>query len=177
MPSLYKIVPKSLAIIATYAQWASALGCNKGLRFNYLHGAEADMTQEVMNDIHTTCSMAAGKIIKPDEPFWLCTNWEKNMSPNPNCYLDCIELCNVLKESVRFTCLPSCKQDCVKPPEGGFNKIHWAIEVREGQTEHEITYEQCIEAFNTELAACPMGSESNHHGFWFRIDPEMGGCP
>jgi hypothetical protein len=168
----------SLTIIAAWAQSASALGCyNEGLRFNYLHGGESDLTQEVIGDIHATCTKAAGKIIKPSEPFWLCTNWEKTISPNANCYIECMDGCNSYKESVRWACNSGCDQNCAKPPEGGFNHIDWAIEIRNGQTEHSITYEQCTEAFKIELSGCRSGSEQNHHGFWFRIDPKEGACP
>ncbi|KAM0415640.1 hypothetical protein ACHAPT_013412 [Fusarium lateritium] len=178
MPSFSKIIPASLAILAASAQWANALGCyNEGLRFKYLHGGESDTKQEVTNDIHTTCTMVAGKIIKPSEPFWLCTNWEKTISPNANCYTDCMDGCSTYKESVSWGCNLNCDENCASPPEGGFNRIEWAIEVRDGQTEHEITYEQCTEAFNIEASACESGSEQNHHGFWFRIDTEKGACP
>ncbi|KAF4472607.1 hypothetical protein FALBO_494 [Fusarium albosuccineum] len=176
MPSISTIIPMSLAIIAASAPWVNALGCYSGMTFNYLHGGESDLTQEVTNDIHTTCTMVAGKIIKPSEPFWHCTNWEKTISPNIDCYSDCMDGCSTYKESVRWGCNLGCDPNCASPPEGGFNHIEWAIEVRDGQTEHEITYEQCTEAFNTELTGCQSGSEQNHHGFWFRIDPQSGAC-
>lgn len=57
------------------------LGCYgssdpKDISFGSLHGlsSSGDTIQEVKNDIHTTCTAAAGKTIKPSEPFWLCTN-------------------------------------------------------------------------------------------------------
>ncbi|KAF5695645.1 hypothetical protein FDENT_270 [Fusarium denticulatum] len=171
------IIPASLTLMAAYTQWANALGCyNEGLRFNYLHGGETDLTGEVQADIHTTCTMVAGKTIKPTEPFWHCSNWEKNISPNVNCYTDCMDGCSNYKESVRWGCNAGCDKNCVKPAEGGFNKINWAVEVHDGQAEAAITYEQCVEAFNIELGGCQSGSEQNHHGFWFRIDPEFGAC-
>ncbi|PNP59903.1 hypothetical protein FNYG_14774 [Fusarium nygamai] len=179
MPSFAKAIPTSLAVIAAYAQWVNALGCySGGLGFNNLHGGDNnnDLTEEVKNDIHTTCTKAAGKVIKPSEPFWLCTNWERNQSPNPDCFSNCIDGCNALDENVRWGCLLGCDSNC-GAIEGGFNHIDWAIEVRDGQAEKTITYEQCSEAFNTELGGCHAGSEQNHFDFWFRIDPNRDACP
>ncbi|KAM5350205.1 hypothetical protein ACJ41O_006710 [Fusarium nematophilum] len=179
MPSISTLIPVSLTMLAASVQWASALGCySNGLKFNDLHGGEVDLTQEVINDIHTTCTMVAGRIIKPSEPFWHCTNWERTIPENIDCYSDCMTMCEAIKESARFGCIESCgaNKNCQYPPEGGFHHIEWAIEVRDGQTEHAITYEQCSEAFNIERSACRFGSEQNHHGFWFRIDPEGGAC-
>ncbi|KAF5539485.1 hypothetical protein FMEXI_8975 [Fusarium mexicanum] len=72
MPSFAKIMPTSLAVIISYIQSAKALGrYSGGLGFNDLHGGprSSDLTEEVKNEIHTTCSLAAGKVIKPSEPF------------------------------------------------------------------------------------------------------------
>ncbi|PNP83716.1 hypothetical protein FNYG_02933 [Fusarium nygamai] len=174
-------MPSSLAVIIAYVQSVSALGCyTGGLGFNELHGGprSSDLTEEVKNDIHTTCSLAAGKVIKPSEPFWLCTNWERNMVPNPDCYSSCNDdLCGALDEKHRWGCLLGCDPNCAEPPEGGYNHIDWAIEVRDGQGEKAITYEQCSEAFNTEFGGCSSGSEQNHFDFWFRMDPSRDACP
>ncbi|KAF4969113.1 hypothetical protein FZEAL_10289 [Fusarium zealandicum] len=178
MPSVSSVIPVSLTIIAALAQGASALGCySVGVRLNYLHGGESDLSQEVMNDVHTTCTMAAGKIIKPGEGFYHCSNWEKTISPNGNCYTDCMDGCGTYKESVRWGCNSGCDKNCASPPEGGFNHIQWAVEVRGDQTEQELTYEKCSEAFNTEVGGCQSGSEQNHSGFWFRFDTGEGACP
>ncbi|KAL5619823.1 hypothetical protein FOVSG1_002045 [Fusarium oxysporum f. sp. vasinfectum] len=181
MPSIAKIIPTSLAVITAYVQSVNALGCYiGGLDFNELHGGprSSDLTDKVKNDIHTTCSLAAGKVIRPSEPFWLCTNWEKNMVHNPHCYSSRNDdLCSALDEKYRWTCLLSCNPNWAEPPEGGYNHVDWAIEVRDGQAEKAITYEQCSEAFNTELGDCSSGSEQNHFDLWFRMDPSRDACP
>ncbi|EGU88397.1 hypothetical protein FOXB_01091, partial [Fusarium oxysporum f. sp. conglutinans Fo5176] len=81
-----------------------------GVWVNELHGGprSSDLTEEVKNDIHTTCSLAAGKVIRPSEPFWLCTNWERNMVPNPHCYSSRNDdLCGAVDEKYRWTYLLS----------------------------------------------------------------------
>jgi hypothetical protein len=57
----------------------------------------------------------------------------------------------------------------------GWNHLDWAIEVRDGQ-EKTIDYETCKAAFESELGGCSNGSEQNHDGFWFRIDPNARNC-
>ncbi|SPO06384.1 uncharacterized protein DNG_09073 [Cephalotrichum gorgonifer] len=180
MSSISTIIPVALTILAATVQQTYALGCyNSGYGFDWLHGGKSDLTQEVINDIHTTCSMVAGKIIRPNEPFWHCTNWEKTIPDNVGCYESCTDGCAATpgRGGSNFLCTIGCDPNCEHAPEGGFNHIDWAIEIRDGQTEHEITYEQCSEAFNIERSGCQSGSEQNHHGFWFRIDPNSGACP
>ncbi|KAK3703000.1 hypothetical protein LTR37_014730 [Vermiconidia calcicola] len=62
--------------------------------------------------------------------------------------------------------------------DGGVNHIWWEIQT-EGDTTDEvtITLDVCAAAWNTELDNCSTGSESNHEGLWFRIDPSEGVCP
>ena len=75
-------------------------------------------------------------------------------------------------------CKSICELEHGKPDfsVGGWNHIDWAIEVRDGQEEKTIDYETCKAAFETELGGCSNGSEQNHDGFWFRIDPNAGKC-
>lgn len=72
------------------------LGCygSSDISFYSLHGLgySGDAKQEVKDDIHTTCTKVAGKTIKPDEPFWQCTNWEKTGQGKTQA-LKCYESC------------------------------------------------------------------------------------
>lgn len=182
MPSITSLIP-TLAALAALAQagplpqsLVKRTGCyGSGLLFSQLHGIgySGDATKQVEADIRTTCSKAAGQRITAESPFWLCTHWEKTSASKDeatecydNCHGDtnCQSLCQVTHGT------PDLSDD-------GYNHIDWAIEVRDGQADAEIDYETCKAAFETELGGCSMGSEQNHEGFWFRIDPSARRCP
>lgn len=203
MPSIQSILPAMIGLLALSNQVQAVptptgglvkrLGCygdSSDVSFYSLHGLgySGDITQEVKNDIHTTCTKAAGKTIKPSEPFWLCTNWEKTAKGKSEA-LKCYESCQpgidisgsnsaIIDAGVQ-ACRDICKLTRGEPDlaDDGWNHIDWAIEVRSGQTEQVITYETCKAAFETELGGCSSGSEQNHDGFWFRIDPNARKCP
>lgn len=202
MPSISSIIPAMVGAFAL-SQVANAsptppnsglfkrLGCygSSDIGFYSLHGLDysGDITQEIKNDIHTTCTKAAGKTIKPDEPFWLCTNWEKT-GKGKTAALECYESCKpgidlsgnnqaVIDAGVEL-CKSICEVEHGKPDfdDDGWNHLDWAIEVRDGQGEKKIDYDTCKAAFETELGGCSDGSEQNHDGFWFRIDPNARKC-
>lgn len=204
MPSISSIIPAILGAFAlSQLSYAGPVPANSGLfkrlgcygsgdasdiSFYSLHGISysGDITQEVKDDIHTTCSKAAGKTIKPSEPFWLCTNWEKTGQGKTEA-LKCYESCKpgtdisgsnsaVIDAGVEW-CKSICELEHGAPDlsDDGWNHLDWAIEMRDGQ-EKTIDYETCKKAFETELGGCSNGSEQNHDGFWFRIDPNARKC-
>ena len=201
MPSISSIIPAIVGVFAlselTYANPMPAnsglfkrLGCYgySDIGFSNLHGLgySGDIIQEVKNDIHSTCTKAAGKTIKPAEPFWLCTNWEKT-GQGKTPALKCCESCQpgidisgsnpaAIDAGVEL-CRSICQLENGAPDlsDDGWNHLDWAIEVRDGQ-EKTTDYETCKAAFETELGGCSDGSEQNHNGFWFRIDPNARKC-
>jgi hypothetical protein len=203
MPSISSIIPAMIGALAlsdlTYASPTppntglfKRLGCygESDIGFYSLHGLSysGDIIQEVKNDIHSTCTAVAGKTIKPSEPFQSCTNWEKTgtgKTPALNCYDQCkpgtdISGSNpaVIDAGVEW-CKSLCELQYGAPDlsDDGWNHLDWAIEVRgDGQQEKTIDYETCKKAFETELGGCRDGSEQNHDGFWFRIDPNARKC-
>lgn len=40
-----------------------------------------------------------------------------------------------------------------------------------------MTYDMCLAALTVEVAACERGSNQNHNGIYWRIDPGHGPCP
>ncbi|KAK5172373.1 uncharacterized protein LTR77_004012 [Saxophila tyrrhenica] len=61
---------------------------------------------------------------------------------------------------------------------GGVNHIWWEIQTEGDSTDEvTITYDTCNSALSTELGGCSTGSEQNHDGLWFKIDPQAGSCP
>lgn len=107
MPSISSIIPAMVGAFAlSELAYASPTPPNSGLfkrlgcygssdiSFYSLHGLgySGDAKQEVKDDIHTTCTKVAGKTIKPDEPFWQCTNWEKTGQGKTQA-LKCYESC------------------------------------------------------------------------------------
>ena len=206
MPSFSSIIPAMVGALAlselTYASpmppnsgLFKRLGCysssnsDSDISFYTLHGLgySGDANQEVKADIHSTCTKAAGKTIKPSDPFWLCTNWEKTGGSKPEA-LKCYESCTpgtdisgsnpaVIDAGVEW-CKSICELEHGKPDfdDDGWNHIEWAIEVRDGQGEKTIDYDTFKAAFETELGGCSDGSEQNHDGFWFRIDPNARKC-
>lgn len=110
MPSIPSILPIMVGAFALSSLTTASptppnsglfkrLGCYgssdpNDISFGSLHGlsSSGDTIQEVKNDIHSTCTAAAGKTIKPSEPFWLCTNWEKT-GEGKTAALECYESC------------------------------------------------------------------------------------
>lgn len=139
-----------------------------------------DLTSEVKSDIEARCREVNGKTIAKDTPFWKCTSWPKLYSNNEDCFDDCLDKCEPKSDdsgiASAFCAAEQCRKTCdAGVPVNEFNRIDWAIEKRDGGSK-SIDYETCVNAFNTELGGCNQGSESNHDGFWFRIDPNHGNC-
>jgi hypothetical protein len=180
MHSVSSVLPLALIV---FAASVNALGCYSGFGFDALHGGRHDTWQEVVDDINSRCQEVAGKTIKPNEPFWKCTNWAVTFSDHVDCFSQCMTGCKAIgtgpsAELGKGLCESGCDQNCDPGvPPNTFNHIDWAIEIRGNNPEKQITYEQCVAAFETEAGACHSGSEQNHDGFWFRIDPSSGGCP
>ncbi|THY81643.1 hypothetical protein D6C92_10298 [Aureobasidium pullulans] len=153
-------------------------GCYGGFPFNHLHGGyHHDLTSEVLSDITSTCLAAAGKTISSSSPFWRCTNWQETNSWKETCFSDCEDGCAALpKDYGAALCGLGCDPNCDTGPTYGYNRIDWAIEMRDGGADKVIDFETCVNAFKTELGGCQSGSEQYHDGFWFRIDPAQGGC-
>lgn len=171
-----------IALAMTLVPTTSALGCySGGLVWSNLHGGTQAIDQEVLNDITTTCQKAAGKTIRPSEPFRLCTNWKKTKSDHDGCYDACIDGCGAIPggragDIAVSLCKSGCDENCANDMPGT-NHIDWAIEIRDGKPDKVITEEACLHAFHTEFGGCEHGSEQVHEGFWFRIDPSSGACP
>ena len=74
-------------------------------------------------------------------------------------------------------CGSGCDPECGGPPVGGTNHIYWKFQNLSGEEEVTMTYDMCMKALNTEASACSRGSEQNHEGFFYIIDPNEGSCP
>lgn len=58
-----------------------------------------------------------------------------------------------------------------------FFKYSIAIVVRNNrQAPLRLTFDECLTAVKTEMGGCSHGSEQNHAGFWYRLDPNDGIC-
>ena len=153
-------------------------GCyTSGLAFANLHGDSTD-TQEVVNDIDTTCNLVANTALAPGESWTHCSEWAS--STYNDCYETCLDGCSAVGSGGRGAdmasalCSAGCDPNC-GGIETGTDHIFWEVK-NEHDVEATITWEVCSAAFNTELGGCASGSEQSHDGFWFRIDPEVGGC-
>lgn len=177
MPSFTTILPVLVTLLAAIPH-VGALGCyNSGLTFNSLHsGRDHNLRQEVLNDIHTTCSILNGATFrKNDPPFARCTNWAKTFPDNEDCYETCINGCNAfMTESGKSVCRLNCNPNCERKP-GGTNHINWAVKLNKGEAKR-MTYDICRHAFEVESGACASGSEQVWDDFWFKIDPTEGAC-
>lgn len=40
-----------------------------------------------------------------------------------------------------------------------------------------MSYDVCMKALNVKASACSRGSEQEHEGFFYGIDPNEGACP
>ncbi|KAK3631649.1 hypothetical protein LTR56_016756 [Elasticomyces elasticus] len=63
--------------------------------------------------------------------------------------------------------------DTIPPP----NHINWSFAHANDDAETTISYDTCYNSFMLEAGAWDTGSELNHDGFWFQIDPEEKLCP
>lgn len=155
-------------------------GCySGGLAFDELHGDETD-TQEVVNDINTTCQLADGVVLAPGASWTHCSEWA--FSRYNDCWEECEDGCAAMAssgargaEGAAATCSAGCDPNC-GGRETGTNHIYWEIK-NEGSADATITWGACNAALNTELGGCSTGSEQSHDGFWYRIDPNDGSCP
>lgn len=162
----------------------AALGCySGGLGFNALHGGKQDLDQEVKNDISTTCQMVDGATFKKgDGPFTHCSEWEVTEEPDDSCFYDCQKACGAVGfipgpgALVGAVCSEGCDPNCGGPPLGSMNHLSWEIKHANGDDETVLTYDACVKAFEKELGGCSTGSEQNHDGFFYKIDPNAGTC-
>jgi hypothetical protein len=160
---------------------------SKFLKFSDLHGSKSTPNSEVSLDITSTCSMAAGHILKPGEVWTRCSEWAATTSGD--CLGDCIDSCTSTSTFPGSTaladqmsagiCTASCPSRCSgvvdKVESTGTNRIDWAIK-NEGSADATIDFQKCSDALNTEVGGCDSGSEQSHDGFWYRIDPNEGKC-
>ncbi|KAK3615768.1 hypothetical protein LTR22_027304, partial [Elasticomyces elasticus] len=76
------------------------------------------------------------------------------------------------------TSLQGCDPNCGGVSQlGSTNRIDWQMAHANDDAQTNMTYDTCFNAYWTEAQACDHGSEQNHDGFWFRIDPSGGACP
>ncbi|KAM0719082.1 hypothetical protein Q7P37_004987 [Cladosporium fusiforme] len=80
MVSIKTLIPSALVLLAGSA---NALGCySNGQSFKNMHSAKnaqggPDTTNEVKDDINTTCDIVAGKTFnRGDPPYTRCSTWE-----------------------------------------------------------------------------------------------------
>ncbi|KAK3721278.1 hypothetical protein LTR37_003153 [Vermiconidia calcicola] len=160
-----------LALVAALPL-TNALGCySGGLAFEDLHGGadsnDLDMEAEVLADISNVCNEVNGAVFKNgDPPFSHCSDWTVTVEPDDTCYDVCL-----LGGGL------DCDPDCGGPVVGSVNHIDWQISYLNGAEEATMTLDICKGAFSTELGGCSTGSEQNHDGFWWKIDPNAGACP
>lgn len=55
------------------------------------------------------------------------------------------------------------------------DKVEMVIKNNQGGSQG-MSYDECYHSFQIECGACFHGSEQNHGGFWYRIDPNNGKC-
>jgi hypothetical protein len=183
-----------VTLVATTAPLHRRNGCygsgelkSKFLKFENLHGSGHTPNSEVSLDITSTCSMAAGRVLKPGEVWTRCSEWAATTSGD--CLGDCIDSCTppttfpgstALADQMSAgictaTCPSQCKGVVDKVESTGTNRIDWAIK-NEGSADATIDFQKCNDALNTEVGGCDSGSEQSHDGFWYRIDPNEGKC-
>lgn len=178
-------VTLSMALaLAGSLQAVNALGCysdggvlgdvnNQDFRFGHLHNRpmhfndyEArDLTEEVKGDIRRVCELVDGSTVSPDTRWSDCSDWAWEGDNIP-----CPEYCAPETDTGLWT------TDCFEGCSPG-NHISWEIaHDGNGDDTRTMTYDVCVSAFETELGGCENGSEQNHDGFWFRIDPNVFSC-
>lgn len=171
----------ALAPATTYA-----LGCYRGgLMYDELHGGKLSLRNghgsEVFNDIFTQCTKLAGNTFhKGDNAKTLCTEWA--VTEEDSCYDVCINGCGSVGnggrggESASSFCKLGCDPNCGQAL-GGKNHIRWVVVHGNGPDgDIVLRQEDCLKAFETEVIGCASGSEQNHGGLWYRIDPNEGPC-
>lgn len=183
-----------VTLVATTAPLHRRSGCygsgelkSKFLKFENLHGSGHTPNSEVSLDITSTCSMAAGRVLKPGEVWTRCSEWAATTSGD--CIGDCIDSCTppstfpgstaLADQMSAGICTASCPSRCSgvvdKVESTGTNRIDWAIK-NEGSADATIDFQKCSDALNTEVGGCDSGSEQSHDEFWYRIDPNEGSC-
>jgi len=104
-----------------------------------------------------------------------CSGWGCSKDDDNCIYGDCPDKCNSDGD-----CISECAKSCAKIPCDGLyegNRINYEIK-HDGNSDdtRTLTYDICYNAYKTELGGCKTGSEQNHDGFWFRIDPNPRTC-
>lgn len=61
------------------------------------------------------------------------------------------------------------------PEDNSADQVQMVIKNNQGGSQG-ISYDECYQSFEIERGACTHGSEQNHGGFWYRIDPNNGKC-
>ena len=107
---------------------------------------------------------------KGDPPFTHCSNWTVTVAPDDNCFDSCLSFCIP-------DCGSYCDPDCGGAVLGSINRINWEIDFNDESDDKKMTFDICKNAFQTELGGCSTGSEQNHEGFYFKIDPNVDACP
>jgi len=158
-----------LVALAALLPLANA-GCYRsGLLYDDLHGNlpgdRLDMDAEIKANINTVCDKIAGAEFKKTDPasppFTHCSNWEVTLESPDDC-------CDGAY----------CPPRCLGPPIGSFNRIEFEVALKDDSQTTTMKKEWCIAAFELELSGCSSGSEQDDdNGFWYRIDPQSGGCP
>jgi hypothetical protein len=185
MPTFKALLTTSLALLSLLPS-INALGCyaDSGLAFNELHGGKTqEIMGEVFADINTQCQKMAGVKLHPKAYTQFCTEWAITVAPDTTCYEDCSDGCSAVGaggrggELAAALCGSGCDPECGGPRVGGTNHIYWKFQNLSGEEEVTMTYDVCMEALNSEASACSRGSEQNHEGFFYVIDPNEGSCP
>jgi len=159
-----------LVTLAAVLPFVNALGCySGGLLFEDLHGNlpgdRLDMNAEIKANINTVCDKIAGAEFKKTDPasppFTHCSDWEVTLESPDDCCDGAF-----------------CPERCLGPEIGSFNRIEFEVKLKDDSQTTTMKKEWCIAAFELELSGCSSGSEQDDdNGFWYRIDPQSGGCP
>lgn len=185
MPTFKSFLTSTLALLAL-TPTITALGCysNTGLAFNALHGGKSqEIMGEVFADINTQCQKMSGVTLHPKAYTQFCTEWAITVAPDTTCYEDCLDGCSNIGsggrggEMAAGLCGIGCDPECGGPPVGGTNHIYWKFQNLSGEEEVTMSYDVCMKALNAEASACSRGSEQEHEGFFYVIDPNEGACP
>jgi hypothetical protein len=160
--------PTLAALLAALATTTTALGCYKGdswhrdTDFEYGH-------------LHSDPSKFPHTLIGPSQPQAADLNQEVRSDISATCKL--VENAIFHGRGSHFSHCSTWGTEVAGLEDQG-SRIDWEIKYDgDGTDSRTLTFETCREAFETELAGCEHGSEQNHGGFWFRIDPNPGKCP
>jgi hypothetical protein len=161
---------------------------SKYLGFEDLHGTKHTDNAEVATDITTTCLMVQDKVFKAGEVWTRCSEWAETIMSD--CEGNCLKSCGgdtptfpsstaLADMSASGICMATCPSQCSGKEDHivstGTNRIDWAIK-NTGSSDATLSFDDCNRALNTELGGCEAGSEQQHSGFWYRIDPNQGKC-